>query len=82
MSTINTISIDYQQDDSTNKGILTIRFNPDTHITFDINLDDLNKSTILDFENITIPLAVQDYYTNMAYQIMTSHIFEYFHYND
>lgn len=81
MSTINTVSIDYQQDDSINKGILTIRFNPTTHITFDINLDDLNKSTILDFENITIPLSVQDYYTAMAYQIMTSNVFQYFHYN-
>ena len=81
MSTIHTISIDYQQQDDVNRGILTIRFNPTTHITFNINLDDLNKSTILDFENITIPLSVQDYYTAMAYQIMNSNVFQYFHYN-
>ena len=80
MTTINEVKLTYQQQPDINRGILTIRFNPTTHITFDINLDDLNKSTILDFENITIPLAVQDYYTNMAYQIMTSHVFEYFHY--
>ena len=78
---IHTVSIDYQQDDEINKGILTIRFSPTTHITFNIDLDDLNKSTILDFENITIPLAVQDYYTNMAYQIMTSNVFNFFHYH-
>jgi len=78
--TINTISIDYQQDDSINKGILTIRFNPTTHITFDINLDDLNKSTILDYDGLNISPSMESYYTNMAYQIMTSHVFEYFHY--
>ena len=82
MSTINTVSIDYQQDDSINKGILTIRFNPTTHITFDINLDDLNKSTILDYDGLNISPSMESYYTNMAYQIMTSHVFEYFHYND
>lgn len=81
MKQIHTVSIDYQQDDETNKGILTIRFSPTAHITFNINLDDLNKSTILDFENITIPLSVQDYYTAMAYQIMSSNVFQYFHYN-
>ena len=80
--TINTISIDYQQDDSINKGILTIRFNPTTHITFDINLDDLNQSTILDYDGLNIPPSMESYYTSMAYQIMTSHVFEYFHYND
>ena len=78
--TINTISIDYQQDDSINKGILTIRFNPTTHITFDINLDDLNKSTILDYDGLNISPSMESYYTSMAYQIMTSHVFEYFHY--
>lgn len=80
--TINTISIDYQQDDSINKGILTIRFNPTTHITFDINLDDLNKSTILDYDGLNISPSMESYYTNMAYQIMSSGMFEYFHYND
>jgi len=80
MSTINTVSIDYQQDDEVNKGILTIRFNPTTHITFDINLDDLNKSTILDYDGLNISPSMESYYTNMAYQIMTSHVFEYFHY--
>ena len=78
--TINTISIDYQQDDSINKGILTIRFNPTTHITFDINLDDLNKSTILGYDGLNISPSMESYYTSMAYQIMTSHVFEYFHY--
>ena len=81
MTIIHTVSIDYQQNDETNRGILTIRFNPTTHITFNIDLDDLNKSTILDYENITIPLSVQDYYTAMAYQIMSSNVFQYFHYN-
>ena len=81
MTIIHTVSIDYQQNDETNRGILTIRFNPTTHITFDINLDDLNKSTILDYDNLNIPPSEESYYIAMSYQIMSSNVFQYFHYN-
>jgi len=82
MTTINEVKLTYQQQPDINHGILTIRFTPTTHITFDINLDDLNKSTILDYDGLNIPPSMESYYTSMAYQIMTSHVFEYFHYND
>ena len=80
MTTINEVKLTYQQQPDINRGILTVSFNPTTHITFDINLDDLNKSTILDYDGLNIPPSMESYYTNMAYQIMTSHVFEYFHY--
>ena len=46
-----------------------------------VDLNDLNKSTILDYDGLNIPPTMIDYYTAMAYQIMSSHIFEYFHYH-
>ena len=81
MTIIHTVSIDYQQNDETNRGILTIRFTPTTHITFNIDLDDLNKSTILDYDNLNIPPSEESYYIAMSYQIMSSNVFQYFHYN-
>ncbi len=81
MISVNEVKLNYQQDTEINKGLLTISFNENTYISFDVNIDDLRKSEILDYDGLTINKSMHEYYLDMMYQIMNSKVFEYFHYN-